>query len=103
MEIITDLNDAAAIVSAHDPMATGQSARLLRGCFFEEPAAAVAQAEALILMTLWKDYRDINIDIVKWRLAKPCVRDTAGMWDADRLTVLGFIYENIGRGRHPSH
>ena len=71
--------------------------------FFEEPAAAVAQAEALVLMTPWNDYRDINFDIIKRRMAKLYVLDTAGIWDADRLTALGFVYDDIGRGRHASN
>ena len=104
MEIIADLNKAGAIVSAHDPKADRTELKGYSGfSFFEEPAAAVAQADALVLMTPWKDYRDIDFDIVKQRMAKPYVLDTAGLWDADRLTALGFIYDDIGRGRHPSH
>ena len=104
MEIIADLNKAGAVVSAHDPMADRTELQGYSGfTFFEEPTAAVAQAEALVLMTPWKDYRDINFDVIKRCMAKPYVLDTAGMWDADRLTALGFIYDDIGRGRHPSN
>jgi UDPglucose 6-dehydrogenase len=104
MEIIGDLNRAGAIVSAHDPMADRTELQGYSGfAFFEEPAAAVAQADALVLMTPWKDYRDIDFEVVKRRMARPYVLDTAGIWDADRLTALGFIYDDIGRGRHPAH
>jgi UDPglucose 6-dehydrogenase len=104
MEIIADLNKAGAIVSAHDPKADRTELQDYSGfAFFEEPAAAVAQAEALVLMTPWKDYRDLDFDVVKRRMAEPYVIDTAGLWDADRLMALGFFYDDIGRGRHPSH
>ena len=104
MEIIAELNKAGAIVNAHDPMADRTELKGYSGfTFFEDPAAAVMQADALVLMTPWKDYRDINFDIVKRRMAKPYVLDTAGLWDAERLTALGFIYDDIGRGRYPSH
>lgn len=101
MEIIADLNKAGAIVSAHDPMADRAELQAYSGfTFFEDPVAAAAQAEALVLMTPWKNYRDIDFGILKQRMAKPYLLDTAGLWDADRLTALGFIYDDIGRGRH---
>lgn len=104
MEIIAELNRAGAIVSAHDPMADRTELQSYSGfAFFEEPAAAVAQAEALVLIIPWNDYRNINFDIIKRRMAKLYVLDTAGIWDADRLTALGFVYDDIGRGRHASN
>jgi UDPglucose 6-dehydrogenase len=104
MEIIAELNKAGVIVSAHDPMADRTELKTYSGfAFFEDPVTAVAQAEALVLMTPWKHYRDMNFEVVKRHMAKPYVLDTAGMWDGDRLTALGFFYDDIGRGRHPSH
>jgi len=104
MEIIADLQREGAIVSTHDPMADRAELKEYSGfSFFDEPVAAAAQARALVLMTPWKHYRDINFGVLKQSMAEPYVLDTAGMWDADRLTALGFIYDDIGRGRHPSH
>jgi UDPglucose 6-dehydrogenase len=70
--------------------------------FCDDPLDALTRADALVLMTPWKEYRDIDFDSVKRRMANPYVLDTAGMWDADRLTALGFVYDDIGRGRHGS-
>jgi UDPglucose 6-dehydrogenase len=100
MEVIADLSRAGAIVTAHDPKADRHELKSRSGfTFCEDPLAAVSQANALVLMTPWKDYRDIDFDDVKRRMAHPYVLDTPGLWDADRLTDLGFIYDDIGRGR----
>jgi UDPglucose 6-dehydrogenase len=101
--VIADLVEAGAIVSAHDPMADREELKAYSGfAFCEDPLAAAAQAQALVLITPWQDYRSIDFERVKRRMATPYVLDTAGLWDADRLVALGFIYDDIGRGRHRS-
>jgi UDPglucose 6-dehydrogenase len=101
LEVIGDLAAAGAVVGAHDPMADREEVKARPGfTFFEDPLAAVAQAQALVLMTPWPAYRDIDFTGVKQRMATPYVLDTAGLWDAERLTALGFTYDDIGRGRH---
>jgi UDPglucose 6-dehydrogenase len=100
MEVIADLIEAGAAVSAHDPRADREELKSHSGfAFFEDPLAALAGAEALVLMTPWQDYRDIDLARVKQKMAKPYVLDTAGLWDGDQLIGLGFVYDDIGRGR----
>jgi UDPglucose 6-dehydrogenase len=100
MEVVDDLVKAGAVVSAHDPRADRDEVRSHGGfAFFEDPLEAVAGAEALVLMTPWSEYRDIDLREVKRRMAKPYVLDTAGLWEAERLIGLGFVYDDIGRGR----
>jgi len=101
MEVIGELARAGAIVNAHDPRADREELQEYTGfSFFEDPLAAVVAADALVLMTPWKDYSDIDFRAVRSRMVKPYVLDTAGLWDADELIRLGFIYDDIGRGRH---
>jgi len=100
MAAIADLAKAGAVVSAHDPRADREELRTYGGfTFFEDPLAAVDGAEALVLMTPWKEYRTIDFAEMRQRMARPYVLDTAGLWDADRLGELGFHYDDIGRGR----
>jgi len=100
MEVIADLIQAGASVGGHDPRVDREELKTHTGfAFHEDPLAAVSGAEALILMTPWKDYRDLDFHEVKLRMAGAYVLDTAGLWDADRLTEQGFVYDAIGRGR----
>jgi UDPglucose 6-dehydrogenase len=103
MEVIADLGKNGAVITAHDPKVDRQELKAHAGfTFCDDPLDALTRADALVLMTPWKEYRDIDFDSVKRRMANPYVLDTAGMWDADRLTALGFVYDDIGRGRHGS-
>ncbi|MEA2873973.1 MAG: UDPglucose 6-dehydrogenase [Hyphomicrobiales bacterium] len=102
LEVIGDLVKKGTKVNAHDPRADRQEIKAhTEFAFFEDPLAAVSGTDALVLMTPWADYRDLDFAAVKSRMAKPYVLDTAGLWNADELTRLGFAYDEIGRGRHP--
>ena len=100
IEVIGDLVARGVKVSAHDPMADRDELKAHgEFAFADNPLAAVEGAEALVLMTPWKDYKGLDFAAVKQRMARPYVLDTAGLWNADQLTALGFVYEDIGRGR----
>jgi UDPglucose 6-dehydrogenase len=100
MEVIADLVDRGAVVSAHDPLADREELKShAEFTFFEDALAAVEGAEALVLMTPWKDYKDLDFTVIKQRMEKPYVLDTAGLWNAGQLTALGIMYDDIGRGR----
>ena len=103
MEVVADLVKAGAIVSTHDPRADREELKAYTGfAFYEDALAAVTQAEALVLMTPWNEYRDIDFENIRGRMANYYILDTAGLWNADLLIRLGFIYDDIGRGRRPS-
>ena len=100
MAVIADLVRAGATVGTHDPRVDRDELKSHSGfAFHEDPLDAVTGAEALVLMTPWKDYRDLDFQDVKRRMAGVYVLDTAGLWDADRLRQQGFAYDEIGRGR----
>jgi UDPglucose 6-dehydrogenase len=100
MEVIADLLSRGAAVSAHDPLADREELKThAEFKFFEDALSAVEGADALVLMTPWKDYKGLDFAAIKQRMAKPYVLDTAGLWNADQLTALGFVYDDIGRGR----
>lgn len=100
IEVVSELSAAGAIVGAHDPRADRDELAAHEGfTFFDDPLSAAVGAEALILMTPWNDYRDLDFAALKEHMARPYVLDTAGLWDAGKLTSLGFDYDDIGRGR----
>jgi len=100
LEVIADLAAAGAVVTAHDPRADrNELAAYGAFDFHEDPLDAVDGAAALVLMTPWSDYRGLDFAAVRERMAGSYVLDTAGLWDAEVLTGLGFGYDEIGRGR----
>jgi len=89
-----------ASVTAHDPQADrGELAGYTGFAVHDDPYAAISGSEALVLMTPWREYRELDFERVRAIMKTPYVFDTAGLWDADKLAALGFTYEDIGRGR----
>lgn len=100
LEIIADMTAQGARVAAHDPRADrDELARHVEFRFCEDPYAAAAGARALVIVTAWPEYRDLDLDRLKRAMAEPVIIDTANMLDAERATSKGFRYLDVGRGR----
>jgi UDPglucose 6-dehydrogenase len=100
LEVIADLAAAGAVVSAHDPRADREELRSYDGfTFHEDPLDAVSGAAAVVLMTPWSNYRELDFAEVRRRMTGSYVLDTAGLWDAGTLASAGLAYDDIGRGR----
>jgi UDPglucose 6-dehydrogenase len=100
LEVIEGLVRAGATVSASDPRADRAEVQACTDfSFVENPYEAVKEADALVLMTPWKQYGDLDFEDIKTRMKRPVVFDTANMWSAGDLVQRGFEYLDIGRGR----
>ncbi len=107
-----DLRDAPAIdiagyliqrgarVNAHDPVALANARRLypdlgVRYC--DTAMEALADADAVVLVTEWPEYRKLPWGEIKERLHNPLVLDGRNFLPGDELEKLGFRYIGIGR------
>jgi UDPglucose 6-dehydrogenase len=100
LEVIGDLVRAGAAVTAHDPQADrAELAAHPELTAFDDPYAAIEGSQALVLMTPWRDYRDLDFARVRALMKGNYVLDSAGLWDGEAPTMAGFAYEDIGRGR----
>ena len=100
--LIRQLLDAGAHVAAYDPMAIesaaeefGASASLT---FASHQYDALADADALVLMTEWKPFRLPDFNAVKRLLRTPLIVDGRNQYDGDALHQSGFDYRGVGRG-----
>jgi len=100
IEIINDLVNSGVVVSCHDPKADRKELSSFgQFRFCEDPYEAIKNTKALILITPWKDYLNLDFEKIKKIMApNPLVIDTANIWDADSLKEKNFIYFGIGRG-----
>lgn len=100
MEVIAGLIAAGATVTAHDPKVLPDDVSAESKCILcETPMVAARDADALVLMTPWKDYKDLDFSAIKTAMAGNYVLDTAGLWSAESVTATGLNYDEIGRGR----
>jgi UDPglucose 6-dehydrogenase len=100
LTLIEDLLGAGASVVAHDPAAMAEAKRRLDGRIelAENGYAALGGADALAVVTDWNEYRHPDFARIKQTLRRPIVVDGRNLYDAVKMTKLGFTYLSIGRG-----
>jgi UDPglucose 6-dehydrogenase len=98
LALIDRLLSEGARVSAHDPEA-GAHARELFGDrieLVEQPYNATEGADALVLVTEWREYQNPDFDRIKACMRAPVVLDGRNIWTSYGLAKQGFTYMGIG-------
>ncbi len=100
-DLIQDLFDAGATVTAYDPVAMHECQRIFgddaRLRYADSPMAALAKADALVVVTEWKEFRSPNFDTMKATLKQPVIFDGRNLWEPRMVRSHGFEYFPIGR------
>jgi len=99
--VIGLLARAGAHVVAFDPLAMPVAQALLAGyplvAFANDPLDAVEDADALLIVTDWDQFRHIDWSEVRDRMRTPRVYDGRNICDPAKMHDLGFVYRGIGR------
>ena len=100
--IIDALLAAGAQVRAYDPIAMEEAGRLYGDksnfALAHDAYEAVAGAEALLIVTEWREFRSPDFERLRQLLAAPRIFDGRNLYDPAQLAKLGFEYYAIGRG-----
>ena len=87
-----------AKVRAYDPIAEREARKLMTGVEFSPSALdAVQGADALILVTEWPEFAELDWSEVASRMAGRLVIDGRNFLDREAVQAAGFTYEGIGR------
>lgn len=102
--IIRELLAAGAEVQAYDPRAMKEAQEYylkdLEGItYFDSKYDALRGADALILVTEWKEFRSPDFFEIKARLREPVIFDGRNQYDKKAMKKQGFTYIQIGVGR----
>jgi UDPglucose 6-dehydrogenase len=99
LTLIDGLLEAGAHVSAHDPVAMDEAKRRLgdRIRFATSSYDALADADALVVVTDWNEYRHPDFERIKQTLRRPVIIDGRNLYSLERMATLGFTYHSIGR------
>ena len=100
-EVINDLIAAGATVTAYDPVAMKEA----QHCFANEPrlsyahnqSAALEGADALIIVTEWKEFRSPDFANMKSKLKNAVIFDGRNLYDPKLIRSMGWEYLAIGR------
>ncbi|HEY3865932.1 MAG TPA: UDP-glucose/GDP-mannose dehydrogenase family protein [Solirubrobacteraceae bacterium] len=93
------LNADGASVSAYDPVAEEQARKLVSGIdFADSPLAAVAGADAVVLVTEWPEFIDLDWSAAAQTMRGRLVIDGRNALSPEAVRAAGLVYEGIGRG-----
>jgi UDPglucose 6-dehydrogenase len=99
--LVGELVARGAKVVAYDPVAMDEARRIFgtdsRIAYAESPLAAVSGADALAVVTEWKEFRSPDFVEIKRRLKAPLIFDGRNLYEPARMKSLGFQYFPIGR------
>lgn len=97
--LIEKLKEAGCLVRAYDPVAIDEARRRIGDSIYyaRDMYDAVLDADALILVTEWKEFRLPTWGVIKKAMRQPLVLDGRNIYDGDELEEMGFIYRCIGR------
>ena len=97
--LIEKLLAAGCEVYAYDPVAVEESKRRIGDAihYAKDIYDAVVDADALMLVTEWKEFRMPSWSAIKKLMATPLVLDGRNIYDIKEMEENGFIYHRIGR------
>lgn len=98
VEIIGKLQSEGARVCAYDPVSEHEAKKILSGVkFCSNVYEAAKDAEALVLLTEWKEFHDVDWKKIKSLMKNPAVFDGRNFLDESKLAALGFSVVGMGR------
>lgn len=100
--IIKELTKRGATIHAYDPKAMEEAQHFYlkdtpNTNYFNSKYAALEGADALILLTEWKEFRAPDFGELKKLLKSPVIFDGRNQYDDEKLKSMGFEYHQIGK------
>ena len=99
--LVQGLWDLGATVTAYDPVAMQESKRIFgddaRLTYAETATGALKQADALVIVTEWKEFRAPNFSAIKNDLKTPVIFDGRNLYNTAQMREKGIEYFAIGR------
>ena len=99
--IIAELFRRGATVTAYDPVAMTEARRVFgedaRLRYAERPMQALDDADALLIVTEWKEFRSPDFDVLKAKLKSGIIFDGRNIFDPALPRKAGLTYLSIGR------
>jgi UDPglucose 6-dehydrogenase len=96
--LIAGLLDFGAKVRAHDPIGMEQAKKELSGIeYCDDPYSCALGADALVIVTEWRQFRALDLARIKTSMATPVIVDLRNIYRPEDVRSAGFKYESIGR------
>lgn len=98
IEICHGLIERGATVRAFDPVAMEESKHYIEGIeYASDEYSALEDADALVIVTEWNQFRSLDLEKVKSILKSPKIADLRNIYEPEDMRELGFEYVGVGR------
>lgn len=90
-----------AQIRAHDPVANKKAAAMLGNkgiSYHSSPYEAANGASALVVLTEWNEFRNLDLDRIKLSMNGDLLLDARNIYEPAKAKALGFRYVGVGRG-----
>jgi UDPglucose 6-dehydrogenase len=96
--LITALQDLGATVRAYDPVGMEQAKSELPAIMYcNSPYTCAADADALVIVTEWEQFRALDLPRLKREMKQPVIVDLRNIYRSEEMAEYGFVYESVGR------
>jgi len=98
IDIVNSLVAKGSIVKAFDPVAMEEAKHCLPNIeYAEDEYDAIRDADVLVIVTEWNQFRALDMDKVKSLLKSPKIADLRNIYEPEDMRELGFEYVGVGR------
>ncbi len=92
------LKKKVKVIRAFDPQTMDNMKKIFPDIVYvNSPYKAIKGADALLILTEWKDFRHPDLLKIKKSLKKPIIADGRNLYDPEKMKRIGFKYISIGR------
>ena len=102
LTILPKLVEKGIEIAAHDPKGKEEAKKILPHeiQYYDDIYKTIDGVDAVVLMTEWNVYRNLDLELVKSKLKTPIFIDLRNVYEPETMKILGFEYYSIGRQLH---
>ncbi len=98
LSILPPLLEKGAKIQVHDPQGMKEAEQLFPEFIYTSNSyEAATDADALVLMTEWNQYRALDLEKIKSLMKQPLFIDLRNVYSPDKMKNSGFVYVGVGR------
>ena len=99
LRVIELLLSEGATLKAYDPIVKNVEQLRIKGkiSLANDPYEALEDSQALVIVTEWPEFTELDLKKVKQLMQKPCIFDGRNILNAKRVKDAGFKYFGIGK------
>ena len=101
IRVISELHNRGAVVQSYDPLVKDEVLSVnpnVKPC--DSAYSAAQNADALLILTGWKDFLSLAYHKIYSAMSNPCIVDSRNLLDAENMANLGFKYVGVGVRTH---